>query len=97
MTLETVFQGSTDGGVFTSTQLPLADPTDSTRAASFLGGDGSEGLAVYRITGHLYTVTFDSVLGSLPSLTGISGDLSGTDAEVTVFSPRFGITMPFAT
>lgn len=31
----------------------------------FLGGDGTEELALYRVSGHLYTVSFDSNLGDL--------------------------------
>lgn len=34
-------------------------------ACRYLGGDGTEDLTLYRISGHLYTVTFDSNLGDL--------------------------------
>lgn len=32
---------------------------------SFLGGDGTEVMALYRVSGHLYTVSFDSNLGDV--------------------------------
>lgn len=31
----------------------------------FLGGDGPEDMALYRVSGHLYTVSFDSNLGDV--------------------------------
>lgn len=31
----------------------------------FLGGGGTEELALYRVSGHLYTVSFDSNLGDV--------------------------------
>lgn len=35
------------------------------RFRRFLGGDGAEDMAVYRVSGHLYTVSFDSNLGDV--------------------------------
>lgn len=35
------------------------------RPSRFLGGDGTEEMALYRLSGHLYTVAFESNLGDL--------------------------------
>lgn len=47
-------------GDFYSLMLPLP-----LRRSRFLGGDGTEEMALYRVSGHLYTVSFESNLGDL--------------------------------
>ncbi|CAM9684288.1 unnamed protein product, partial [Phaeothamnion confervicola] len=85
--LAVVSQGSADGAIFTSASLPLADVTDAALPARFLGGDGTETLGIYRITGHLYTVSFDSNLGDVAALAGDASALTGEAAAVTVYAP----------
>lgn len=50
------------------------------RRCSFLGGDGTEEMTLYRVSGHLYTVSFDSNLGDVEvrrsvGIKGCNGDV----------------------
>ena len=48
----------------------------TSRLLRFLGGDGTESLALYRVSGHLYTVSFDSNLGDVMVRLRHKGSLS---------------------
>ncbi|CAM9886486.1 unnamed protein product, partial [Hapterophycus canaliculatus] len=43
-------------------------------------------MALYRVSGHLYTVAFESNLGDLVDLDGDASSLSGDSASVETFS-----------
>jgi hypothetical protein len=89
-------QGSLYGSSFTDTSLPLGSASSSAAVGRFLGGDGTTALPVYRVSGHLYTVTYNTNLGDVTPLTAVTDSLKGYSKAVTVFDALVPGVLPSA-
>jgi hypothetical protein len=89
-------QGSLYGSSFTDTSLPLGSASSSAAVGRFLGGDGGAALKVYRVSGHLYTVTYNTNLGDVTPLTAVTSSLKGYSKAVTVFDALVPGSLPSA-
>jgi len=83
--LETVSDGNSYGEITTSDTLYFASESDSTLPSQYLGGDGTDLLSVYRISGFLHEIEFKSNLGDLEVMEKDQSSLEGEDSGVTVF------------
>ncbi|KAG5186910.1 hypothetical protein JKP88DRAFT_308703, partial [Tribonema minus] len=93
---DVAIEGSPTGGVFTTFNLPLGAADDSSAVGRYLRGTGTEQLALYTVSGHLFTVEFDTNLGDVPPLAGITTGLKGTNRAITAFDAIVSGELPDA-